>query len=103
GSAIQPVRLRFTMVPTTLPPRDSDGPSVTASDGGLPPSRPSRPFEYQRQIVGRHVDDLGRTEAMSLRERGHGFEVAHAPGRIALAQVAVECLVAGRGMPAPAA
>ena len=45
----------------------------------------------------------GMPKPLRLGERGHGFEVAHAPGRIAPPEVEIEGLVAGRGMPAAAA
>src|SRR6185503_16519329 len=58
--------------------------------------------QYNRQIVRRHLDDFCQRQPLRSALRNDVLDVAHAPVGIARAQVAIECIVAGRGM-APAA
>ena len=52
--------------------------------------------EHEREVVRRHRDDLGGTEAGRRRDALDIVEVAHAPARIFGAQALVEPLVALR-------
>src|SRR5882762_10020632 len=66
-------------------------------------SRRGHAAEQHAEIVGRHLDRRGVSEAALRRERCHIAEVADAPGRVAPTQIFVEAAIALGGVGAVAA
>ena len=54
----------------------------------------SHSTEYHPQVVCEHFGDRRNRESDGLRDRGDRFEVSQTPGRVAIAKVSVERLVA---------
>lgn len=59
--------------------------------------------EHDAQIVRRHLDDLVEREARRAAEFDHRFQIAHAPRRIAAAQLRIELRVRLSGVRAASA